>query len=101
MMGTATRLHPDNAGRQPLRQSDQRLASDPPPHDNRAGRVEPNHTTDVLAQISAKNRDHRHSPSSFSNSSEPTTPEGGAGHSIRACSPTYRAHERWPELQAA
>jgi hypothetical protein len=64
VMGAAARLHPDNTGRQLLRQPDQRLASHPAPHDNRAGRVEPDHAADVLAKINTENKDIRHSPSS-------------------------------------
>jgi hypothetical protein len=37
-----------------LRQPDQRLASHPAPHHNRAGRVKPNHAADVLAEVDAK-----------------------------------------------
>ena len=40
VMRAAARLHPNNAGGQLLRQPDQRLASHPALHDNRAGRVE-------------------------------------------------------------
>ena len=64
VMGAAARLHPDNTGRQLLRQPDQRLASRPAPHDNRAGRVKPDHAADVLAKMNTENSDIRHSPSS-------------------------------------
>ena len=57
MMGAAAGLHPDNARRKLLRQRDQRLASHPAPHHNRAGRVKPNHAADVLAEVDAKHRD--------------------------------------------
>ena len=55
MMGAAAGLHPDNARSKLLRQSDQRLAPHLSPHDDRAGRVEPDHAADILAQIDAKN----------------------------------------------
>jgi hypothetical protein len=64
VMGAAARLHPDYSGRQLLREPDQRLASHPAPHDNRAGRVKPDHAADVLAKINTENSDIRHSPSS-------------------------------------
>jgi hypothetical protein len=41
MMAAAARLHSDDAGRQLLRQPDQRLASHLTPDDNRAGEVDP------------------------------------------------------------
>ncbi len=56
MMSPAAGLHPDNARRMLLRQSDQRLASHLASHDNCAGCVEPDHAADVLAKIDPKDR---------------------------------------------
>ncbi len=55
VMGAAAGLHPDNARRKLLRQCDQCLAPHLSSHDDRAGRVEPHHAADILAQINAKN----------------------------------------------
>ena len=64
MMGPAAGLHPDNAGRKLLRQSNQRLAPHLTPHNDRAGRIEPDHAAEVLAKIDAKDRNiHTHSSS--------------------------------------
>ena len=49
MMSAAAGLHPDNAGRKLLRQSNQRLPPYLATHHNRAGRIQPNHAADVLA----------------------------------------------------
>ena len=51
MMGAAAGLHPDDARRKLLRQSNQCLAPHPTPHHDRAGRVEPNDAADVLAEV--------------------------------------------------
>ena len=64
MMSAAAGLHPDNARRKLLRQSNQRLASHLAPHHDRAGRVQPDHAADVLAEVDAKDRNiHSHSSS--------------------------------------
>src|ERR1700741_4182060 len=57
MMSPAAGLHPENARRKLLRQSNQRLPPYLATHHNRAGRIQPNHTADVLAEIDAKHRD--------------------------------------------
>ena len=54
MMSAAAGLHSDNASRQLLRKSYQRFASHLAPHDDGAGRVEPNHAAHILAEIDAK-----------------------------------------------
>jgi hypothetical protein len=54
VMGATACFHSDNASRQLLRQSDERLAPHLAPHDDRASRVEADHTTHVLAEIHAK-----------------------------------------------
>ena len=57
MMGAAAGLHPDNARRKLLRQSNQRLPPYLATHNNRPGRIQPNHAADVLAEVDAKHRD--------------------------------------------
>ena len=57
MMSPATGLHPDNARRKLLRQSNQRLPPHLATHHNRAGRIQPNHAADVLAEVDAKHKD--------------------------------------------
>src|SRR5580704_12929516 len=57
MMSPAAGLHPDNAWRKLLRQSNQRLPPHLATHHNRAGRIQPNHAADVLAEVDAKHRD--------------------------------------------
>src|ERR1700733_8570920 len=57
MMGPAAGLHPDNARRKLLRQSNQRLSPYLATHNDRAGRMQPNHAADVLAEVHAKHRD--------------------------------------------
>ena len=57
MMSPATGLHPDNARRKLLRQSNQCLPPYLATHDNRAGRIQPNHAADVLVEVDAKHRD--------------------------------------------
>jgi hypothetical protein len=61
VMGAATCLHSHNARRQLLRQPDHCLASHLATHDDRAGRIQPNHAADVLAKIDAQNRNRRQS----------------------------------------
>jgi hypothetical protein len=64
MMGAAAGFHANNARRKLLRQSNQRLPSHLTPHNDRAGRIQPNHAADVLAKIDAKDRNiHTHSSS--------------------------------------
>ena len=48
-MSPAAGLHPDNARRKLLRQSNQRLVPYLATHHNRAGRIQPNHAANVLA----------------------------------------------------
>src|SRR5271165_7105892 len=57
MMSPAAGLHPDNARRKLLRQSNQRLPPYLATHHNRAGRIQPNHAADVLAEVDAEHRD--------------------------------------------
>ena len=57
MMSPAAGLHPDNARRKLLRQSNQRLPPHFATHHNCAGRIQPNHAADVLAEVDAKHRD--------------------------------------------
>src|SRR5277367_5253952 len=57
MMSAAAGLHPDNARRKLLRQSNQRLPPYLATHNDRAGRIQPNHAADVLAEVDAKHRD--------------------------------------------
>ena len=57
MMSPAAGLHPDNARRKLLRQSNQRLPPHLATHHNRAGRIQPNHAAHVLAEVDAKHRD--------------------------------------------
>ena len=57
MMGAVAGLHPDNARRKLLRQSNQRLPPCLATHNNRPGRIQPNHAADVLAEVDAKHRD--------------------------------------------
>ena len=54
MTAAAAGLHPDNARRKLLRQSNQRLPSHLTPHNDRAGRIEADDAADVLAEIDAK-----------------------------------------------
>ena len=64
MMGPAAGLHPDNARRKLLRQSNQCLPSYLATHYNRAGRIQPNHAAHVLAEVDAKDRNiHTYSSS--------------------------------------
>jgi hypothetical protein len=56
MMGAAAGLHPDNARRKLLRQSNQRFPSHLTPHHDRARRIQPNHAAGVLAEVDAKDR---------------------------------------------
>ena len=63
MMGAAAGLHPDNARRKLLRQSNQRLPSHLTPHNHRAGRIQTDDAADVLAKVDAKDR-NIHTPSS-------------------------------------
>ena len=64
MMGTAAGLHSDNARRELLRQSNQRLPSHLTPHNDRTGRIQPDNAAHVLAKADAKDRDiHSYSSS--------------------------------------
>src|ERR1700733_10215741 len=56
-MGPAAGLHPDNERKKLLRQSNQRLSPYLATHNDRAGRMQPNHAADVLAEVHAKHRD--------------------------------------------
>ena len=65
-----------------VKTSEQRLAPHLATHHNRAGRIQPNHAAHVLAEVDAKHTDI-HSLSSSESPGDSTTPEGGAGHSIK------------------
>ena len=83
MMGAAAGLHPDNALGKFLRQPDQRLTSYLAPHHDRAGPVEPDHAADFLPRSTPRTEIVAIPNSSSCNRRDPTTPEGGAGHSIK------------------
>jgi hypothetical protein len=81
MIGAAAGLHRHDARSELPRQSDQCLPSDLTPHYDRARRVEPNDAADVLAEVDAKHT-NIHSILLMA-AGDLTTPEGGAGHSIK------------------
>ena len=82
MMGAAAGLHPDNARRELLRQSNQRLAPYLATHHNRAGRIQPNHAADVLAEVDAKHRDIHPFPLLIRRRAYDARRRGGAFHKL-------------------
>src|ERR1700683_2836 len=56
MMSATARLHSDNARRELLRQSDQRLAPYLAPHDDHARWTQSDDAADVLAEVDTKHR---------------------------------------------
>jgi len=81
----ASRLHRDDARREPFGEGQKALASHPSSKRHLPNRIETNQAASVLAKIDAQNRNRRHASAPFPNSASSRMPEGGAGHSLISC----------------